>query len=436
MQIQASLFVLNALAVWAVLPQADAIAGAQDVPSAAAPAGSPEDPPAFKQEELEQMLAPIALYPDALVSQMLMASSYPTEVVQADRWVKANAALKGDAAATALEKESWDPSVKSLVNFPDVLAMMSDQLEWTQKVGDAFLGQQKQVMDTIQKLRTRAKDAGNLASDENQKVDVAQQGSSQVITIASADPRVVYVPSYEPDDAYGDWQYDDYPPYSNYNDDYYTSGAAVGLAFAWGYAWGFADWNDADIDVDVNRNSELNRSIDREKYKDKLGQAGVGTWRHDPSHRQNVPYRNKAATQRFGGTTTAQAAQAHAAFRGRSTPDAGNRPAVSKPPAPSNQPSAANRTGAGGDGSRAAQSPPKKPSGGANAKRGGGGGNGSRATQRPPPKAKRSKGALGGVNKGGQATRNNSNRGWESRGSNRGSSRGGSIRGGRGRGRR
>ncbi len=429
MWIQASLFLLHALAGWAGLPHTAPMVGAQDVPPAAAPTSAADDEPGFKQEELEQMLAPIALHPDALISQILMASSYPTEVVRADRWVKASAALKGDAAAQALEKENWDPSVKSLVNFPDVLAMMSDQLEWTQRIGDAFLGQQKQVMDTIQKLRARAKEAGALASDKNQNVDVAQQGSSQVITIASTDPRVVYVPAYDPAEAYGDWPDTDYPPYRPYHDDvYYASGAAVGCAFAWGYAWGLADWNDCDIDVDVNRNGELNKSIDRQKYRDKLGQGGVGTWRHDPSHRQNVPYRNKAATQRFGGYTSGQAAQAHAAFRGR--PDTGSRPAISNPPGVSNQPAASNRTGAGGNRPRATPSPSKNANRGANAKRGGGGGGGSRAAPRPSAKAKRNTGALRGVNKGGQVARNNSQRGWQSRGISRGSIRGGASRGG------
>lgn len=125
--------------------------------------------PVSKQEELDQLLAPIALYPDSLVSQILMASTYPLEVVHADRFAKQNKNLKGDALAKALEKQSWDPSVKSLVNFPQVLTMMSEKLDWTQKLGDAFLAQQKQVLATIQSLRAKAVAAGNAKNHDRAK---------------------------------------------------------------------------------------------------------------------------------------------------------------------------------------------------------------------------------------------------------------------------
>jgi hypothetical protein len=134
-----------------------------------------EEPKTFKQEELDQILAPIALYPDELLSQVLMASTYPLEVVQAERWQKQNKSLKGDALAQALEKQDWDPSVKSLVNFPDVLTMMSEKLDWTQKLGDAFLEQQKEVMGTVQKLRLKAEETGNLKTTSEQKVIVEKR---------------------------------------------------------------------------------------------------------------------------------------------------------------------------------------------------------------------------------------------------------------------
>ena len=129
----------------------------------------------FKQEELDQLLAPIALYPDSLLAQVLMASNYPLEVVQADRWARQNKDLKGAALTAALEKQPWDPSVKSLVNFPQVLAMMSEKLDWTQKLGDAFLAQQKDVMDTVQGLRKKAVDAGNLKTTKEQQVIVEKE---------------------------------------------------------------------------------------------------------------------------------------------------------------------------------------------------------------------------------------------------------------------
>jgi hypothetical protein len=153
------------------VPPAAGATGSQEARSLA-PAGSTmgADRPALKPEELDQMLAPIALHPDDLLSQILMAATYPIEVVQADRWVKANPKLAGDALAKELEKQTWDPSVRSLVNFPQVLAMMSEKLDWTVNLGNAFLGQQKKVMDAIQKLRAKAKEAGNLESTKEQKV--------------------------------------------------------------------------------------------------------------------------------------------------------------------------------------------------------------------------------------------------------------------------
>src|SRR5205809_4346930 len=128
----------------------------------------------FTQQELDQMLAPIALYPDSLLSQILMASSYPLEVVEAARWSKANPNLKGDQAVQAVAQNSWDPSVKSLVAFPQILMMMDDKLNWTERLGDAFLAQQQQVMDTVQNLRQKASAAGNLTSNDQIRVD--QQG--------------------------------------------------------------------------------------------------------------------------------------------------------------------------------------------------------------------------------------------------------------------
>ena len=163
----------------------------------------------FKPEEIDALVAPIALYPDDLLSQIFMASTYPLEVVQANRWASQNQNLKGDALAEGLEKQDWDPSVKSLVNFPEVLSKMSDKLDWTQKLGDAFLEQQKDVMDAVQRLRAKAEAAGNLKTTEQQKVIVEEK----VIKIEPASPQVVYVPTYNPTVVYGAWPYPAYPPY-------------------------------------------------------------------------------------------------------------------------------------------------------------------------------------------------------------------------------
>jgi len=169
------------------------------------------DAKTFKQEALDQLVAPIALHPDSVISQILMASTYPLEVVLAARWAKQNEKLKGNALAAALEKEEWDPSVKSLVNFPQVLQMMSEKLDWTAKLGDAFLAQQKDVMDTIQKLRKKAEAEGNLKTAEQQKVTVEQE--TQTIIIEPANPQVVYVPTYNPTVVYGAWPDPAYPSY-------------------------------------------------------------------------------------------------------------------------------------------------------------------------------------------------------------------------------
>jgi hypothetical protein len=190
--------------------------------------------PTFKAEEVDQIVAPIALYPDSLVAQILMASTYPLEVVEAARWAKDNPGLEGDALEDAVQKQTWDESVKSLTAFPQVLAMMNEKLDWTQKLGDAFLAQQSDVLDAVQRLRAKAKAEGNLETTKEQKVivepapvnveqKVVVEGSGQaaapaaapqetIIKIEPADPQVVYVPTYNPTVVYGSWPYPSYPP--------------------------------------------------------------------------------------------------------------------------------------------------------------------------------------------------------------------------------
>ena len=280
----------------------------------------------FKPEEIEQLVAPIALYPDSLVSQILMASTYPLEVVQADRWVKANKTLQGEALTAALESQTWDPSVKSLVNFPQVLGMMGEKLDWTQKLGDAFLAQQKDVLDAVQRLRAKAQAEGNLKTTQEQKVIVEQpEAQTTVIKIEPADPEVVYVPTYNPTVVYGAWPYPAYPPYYYYPPGYvaaaaFTFTAGVALGAAWGYAWGGCNWRGGDVDIDVNRNTNINKNINRENYRANIearGQGGRGTWQHDPSHRKGVSYRDQGTAQRFNRGSDAQAMASREAFRGR-----------------------------------------------------------------------------------------------------------------------
>jgi hypothetical protein len=272
---------------------------------AAAPAAAP-----YTQGELEQMLAPIALYPDALLSQILMASTYPLEIVEAARWRKENAALQGDALQSALQGQKWDESVKSLTAFPDVLERMNKDLAWTQKLGDAFLGQQEQMLATVQTLRQKAQTAGNLQSNDKQKVEVQQQEGKQVIVIEPANPQVIYVPTYQPTVVYGAWGYPAYPPY--YPSYWYPPGAAFASGFFWGVGiaagaalWGGVNWGRGDVDIDINRYNNFNRTNISNK-----------NWNHNVNHRGSVPYRDNASRDRYKATDR-QAAAAREQFRGR-----------------------------------------------------------------------------------------------------------------------
>lgn len=272
----------------------------------------------FKQEELDQMLAPIALYPDALLAQVLMASTYPLEVVQADRWTQQNKELKDDALAEALENQEWDPSVKSLVQFPDVLAMMGEKLDWTQKLGDAFLSQEEDVTKTVQNLRKKADEAGNLKTTQEQVVKVEKE----VIIIESASPQVVYVPVYNPTVVYGTWWYPHYPPYYYYPPYYprpalygFATGVAIGVA--WGYAWGHWNWHGrGGVNVNINQNININRNINRDRYKRDYG-GRDGKWQHKPEHRKGVSYRDQKTAKQYNRAGSKDAVRSRENFRGK-----------------------------------------------------------------------------------------------------------------------
>jgi hypothetical protein len=250
--------------------------------------------PLLSEAQLDQLVAPIALYPDPLLAQVLMASTYPLEVVQADRFAKANKGLKGDKLTQALDKKDWDASVKQLVSTPTVLAMMSDQLDWTEKLGDAVLAQQADVMDAIQRLRGQAQANGKLETTEQQKVSVSQQANKQVIEIEPASPDVVYVPYYNPSVVYGTWPYPDYPPYYYPPPAGYIYGGAIARGLAWGAAfaigneiWDNIDWDRGDINVNIDRN--VNRKVERNFTK----------WEHNTYHRRGVSYNNDAVRNKY-----------------------------------------------------------------------------------------------------------------------------------------
>jgi hypothetical protein len=274
------------------------------------PATAPTQP-LLKPAELDQLLAPIALHPDPLLSEVLIASTYPLEVVQADRWAKSNKSLKGDALTAALGKQSWDDSVKSLVQVPSVLTMMSEQLDWTQKLGDAVLAQQADVMDAIQRLRARARANGKLESTKEQTVTVKTEDQKQYVVIEPTSPTEIYVPYYEPAAVYGDWPNPDYAPYYFPPPYGYIPGAALatGVAFAAGVAirhafWGNCDWGRGNINVVANRSVDI-ANINR------------GKWEHNADHRQGVKYNNADVRQKFAKTDIQAGKAARQDFRGK-----------------------------------------------------------------------------------------------------------------------
>jgi hypothetical protein len=281
----------------------------------ALPAMAEDSAPTFSKEQLDQLTAPIALYPDSLLSQILMAATYPSDVADAAKWVQANPSkAKGDDAVRAVESQPWDPSVKSLVAFPQVLGMMGEKPDWVQNLGDAFLASSKDVLDSVQRLRAKAKEAGNLKSNEQQKVVVKQEPAQpQVIVIEAADPQVVYVPSYNPTVVYGPWPYPAYPPYYYPPPPAYYGGAvASGIMFGVGVGitaalWSDCNWGHGDVDIDVDRHNNINVNNRIENNQNRF--------QHNSSNRRGVPYRDQRSQQQFGRNVPGAADRAN--YRGR-----------------------------------------------------------------------------------------------------------------------
>jgi hypothetical protein len=362
---------------------APAIATAQaPTPTAATPGDQ-----LLKQEQLEALVSPIALYPDSLLSTVLMASTYPLEVIQAERWLTQNKKLSGDALKAAVDKQPWDDSVKALIATPPVLAMMNAELDWTQMLGDAVLAQQADVMAAVQRLRLRAQQNDKLKTTPEQKVTVEQQNNRPVVVIEQTSADTVYVPAYDPGVVYGTWPYSDYPPsYWGYPEDwgYPALGAGVlarGLWFGAGYglgrwggnwAWGGrVNWG----------NGNLVRNWPRATPYNVANINNIGNnWQHNPAHRLGAKYNNASVQQRFGEANRAGAqnranlrsnaaaaaagAGAAAALRGANRPAAGNRTGAgdraAQRPAAANRPNAGDRANAGNRvnaGNRAAQRP-------------------------------------------------------------------------------
>jgi hypothetical protein len=396
----------------------------------------------FKQEELDQLAAPIALYPDELIAQILMASTYPLEVVQADRFAQKNKTLKGDTLTKALEAQEWDPSVKSLVNFPQVLTMMSEKLDWTQKLGDAFLAQQKDLMNTIQSLRAKAQAAGNLKTTKEQTVIVEEK----IIKIEPASPQVIYVPTYNPTVVYGAWPYPAYPPYYYYPPGYVAArsmfwfGAGVAAGAAWGYAWGNTNWNGGDVYVNNSRNTNINNNIDRGKYAKQTPSGGQGRWEHSPEHRKGVSYRDQGTAQKFNRASTSDAVKSREDFRGRADTGrqdlarggAGDRAGTADRGGATKGAGVADRAGASDRGGAGARGGAGERGGAGASQLGSGGGAGDRAGASQLGGGSGSRGgAFEGIGGGGSSARSASQRGSASRSSS-GGGRSGGGGGGRG----
>src|SRR5213592_2108099 len=291
-----------------------------------------EQVPKLPNDELDSLVAPIALYSDPLLAQTLAASTYPLEIIQLQQWMDRNKNLTGKALADAVAKQSWDPSVQGLVEFPDVVQRMAGNVQWTSDLGNAFLAQQSDVMDAVQRMRAKAQGTGNLKTSAQQVVKTETVSSGkQVIEIQQANPDVVYVPSYDPVVVYGAAP----PAYPYYPYTYpgyvpgtalaWGAGIALGAAAwgSWGGHWGNCDWNGGNVKINNNYNYNKNNNFNRN-----VSRQGQGNWQHNPQHRGNAPYGNRQTANKYGGTARGQGGRGAGAGAGTrpSAGGAGTRP--------------------------------------------------------------------------------------------------------------
>ena len=380
---------------------ATAVAKEPDKTQAPQPAATPEgavEETATKlpPEQLESLVAPIALYPDALLAQTLVASTYPLEIIQLQQWLTKNSNLKDQALADAAAKQPWDPSIQSMAAVPDVVKRLADDISWTTDLGNAFLAQQSDVMDAVQRMRQKAKDKGALESNEQQTVETKVIEEKTVIVVESANPEVIYVPSYSPTVVYGapiypypPIYYPPYPPGAAFVS--FGFGVMMGAAF-WGGSCCGCGWGGNNVNINVNNNFNRN-----------TGNRGGGNWQHRPEHRGGAPYSDRATANKYGGSARGQSPSNRQAG-GRQQAGASNRAGVSdRSSAGRGNPSASNRAGSSG--------------------RAGGDQIGNRSIQKGS--GSRSGGGLGGSSYSGSSARASSSRGSASMGSRGGGSRGG-----------
>ena len=288
----------------ALLSPTYSVALAQE--TATQPALPGEQAPKIPNDQLDSLVAPIALYPDPLLSQTLVASTYPLEIVQLQQWLGKNEDLKGKALADAVEKQPWDPSIQSMAIVPDVVKQLGDNIAWTSQLGDAFLSQESDVMDAVQRMRTKAEGAGTLKTSEQQTVETQQVEGKSVVVIQPSNPDVVYVPSYNPTVVYGQPAYPYpsmyYPPVGAY-----VAGAALsfGVGVAVGSIWGNGGWGYGcgwgNNNVNVNVNNKYVNHYNKNNVNNKIGNNS--NWQHNPQHRGGAPYPNRQTANKYGGAS-------------------------------------------------------------------------------------------------------------------------------------
>jgi hypothetical protein len=340
----------------ALLAPGETVFLAQSAPPAAAQAATakaPAEDPKLPPEQLDALVAPIALYPDPLLGQVLVASTYPLEIVQLQQWLAKNTGLKDKALADAVAKQPWDPAIQSMAALPDAVKRLGDDIQWTTELGNAFLAQQGDVMDAVQRMRKKAEGTGALKTNEQQKVETKVVEQKTVIVVEPANPQVVYVPSYNPVVVYGPPVYA-YPPI--YYPPYYppstgavvaagviSFGVGIAIGAAWGGGWGYGcGWGHNDINVNINNNFNRNTNINR---------GGNTNWSHNPQHRGGAPYANRTTANKYGGT-----ARGGGAGVGTQSAGGGSRAAASDrsggrstSPSASSQSSRAGGASGGGD---------------------------------------------------------------------------------------
>ncbi len=273
-------------------------------------------------DQLDSLVAPIALYPDPLLSQTLVASTYPLEIIQLQQWMAQHKDLKDKALTDAVKKQNWDPSVQAMAVLPDVVKQLAENVKWTTDLGNAFLAQQNDVMDAVQRMRKKANDKGNLKSGEQQKVETKVIENKQVIVIEPSSPEVVYVPSYNPTVVYGAPAYP-YPPVYYPPAGYYAAGMAISFGVgmmvgaAWGGGWGWnAGWG-GNNNVTINNNNNFVNNSNRQNFqggnRNQINPQGNSNWQHNPEHRGGAPYSDRATANKYGGNARGDSLQSRQA---------------------------------------------------------------------------------------------------------------------------